>query len=27
LQRGMVPRGIRLLKTPAVQRASTFKTA
>ena len=27
LQKGLVPRGIRLLKTPAVQRASTFKTA
>jgi osmoprotectant transport system permease protein len=27
LQRAMVPRGIRLLKTPAATRASTFKTA
>jgi osmoprotectant transport system permease protein len=27
LQRALVPRGIRLLKTPAATRASTFKTA
>jgi osmoprotectant transport system permease protein len=27
LQRGLVPRGIRLLKTPAAQRATAFKTA
>jgi osmoprotectant transport system permease protein len=27
LQRALVPRGIRLLKTPAANRASTFKTA
>jgi osmoprotectant transport system permease protein len=27
LQRVLVPRGIQLLKAPAVQRASTFKTA
>ena len=27
LQRALVPRGIRLLKAPVIQRASTFKTA
>jgi osmoprotectant transport system permease protein len=27
LQRLLIPKGIRLLKAPAVQRASTFKTA
>jgi osmoprotectant transport system permease protein len=27
LQRGLVPRGIRLLKAPASRRATTFKTA
>ena len=27
LQRVLVPRGIQLLKAPAIQRSSTFKTA